>query len=188
MDDPYCLGGRQAHQDLPRRLQDTPNSPIDTSTGHNFSRGERGEIQRSPGCDGQNGIYPPTKARPEGSSPEGMVQLLGRRHSGWQQIEVGVAELAADDKARSMDRGRRGSFGPRWRVLGTLGQDSGGSERRDAAALPAVGGFPMGLRHQCGGPLPPLFRRQMLPAGQRIELQGLSDEVPPESVNSRGTY
>jgi hypothetical protein len=54
-----------------------------------------------------------------------------------------------------------------------------GAKRRNPGALPSGGGFRLDLRHQSGGPFLPLLRRQVLPAGKRIELQGFADRVAP---------
>jgi hypothetical protein len=52
-----------------------------------------------------------------------------------------------------------------------------GPEGLEPGALPTVSGFPVDLGHHRGGQALPLLRRQVLPAGEGSELQGLAGRV-----------
>jgi hypothetical protein len=104
-------------------------------------------------------------------------KLLGGVTVGGDEPEIGIPQLAANSPGRVMDGGRGRPLGLVGLALGTLGQDGCGSERLDSGALPARGSFPLDLRHQRGDLLLPLLRSEVLPAGQRIELQRFAGRI-----------
>ena len=104
-------------------------------------------------------------------------EFLGGVPVGCDESEVGTPELAADGQACGMDGWSGGSLGLGWLALGTLGEDGRGAEGLDSGALPVGGGFPLDFRDQRGGLFLPLLRRQVLPAGKRIELQGFASRI-----------
>jgi hypothetical protein len=109
------------------------------------------------------------------------LEFLGGVAVGGDEEEVGVPQLAANGAAGGVD-GRRGRpLGLEGAAFRILGQDGGGAEDLDAGALPAISGFPVDLRRHRGGELLPLLRRQMLPARERSELQGLAGRILIES-------
>jgi hypothetical protein len=103
--------------------------------------------------------------------------LLGGIAVSSDEPVIGIPQLAANGTGRGMDGRCGGPLGLERLALGILAQDGGGSERLDSGALSMDGGFPLDLRHQRGGLLLSLLRREVLPAGKRIELQGFAGRI-----------
>ena len=122
------------------------------------------------------------QSRREATRGERLVSIpcpkfLGGATVGGDKPEVGVPQLAAHGTGRGVD-GRCGRpLGLAGPTLGTLGQNLRRAKRLNPGALFSGGRFRLDLRHQRGDLLLPLLRRQVLPAGKRIESQSFAARI-----------
>ena len=113
----------------------------------------------------------------EGSSAVAGPELLGGLAERTHEPAIGISQLAAHRLAGGMEGWRGRLLGLERPPKRILGEDCGRSSWTNACALSSHGGFGFDIRHQGCGPLTPLLLGQMLPAGERIELQHLPSRV-----------